>query len=77
MTSFLITALLLIGSASPQHFALQSAVDVWDVTVEDLTLNGVKDIIALCSDRDARTAEKELAVYLPDAEGVYLSLIHI
>ncbi len=71
MTSLFVTALVIVGAASPQHFPLQSAVDVWDVTVEDLTLNGMKDIIALCCDRDARTAEKEMAVYLPDAKGAY------
>lgn len=67
-----IASMFLIGVA-PTAYRLNAAADVWDVTVEDLDLNGHKDVVALCSDEKSYSPEKFVGVYLATDSGAYPS----
>lgn len=62
---------MLFSAAQPQAYALFTPLNTWDVAVEDLTGNGMKDIVALCSDEESYPLRKHLAVFLARDDGGY------
>ena len=59
------------AGATPTAYILRAALNVWDVAVEDLNRDGVKDILALTCDETSYPLNKALAVYLADPEGAF------
>lgn len=60
---------LLAQTADPRIFVLEAPENVWDVAVEDLNQNGVKDILVLSCDERSYPLKKHLSVYLSDEAG--------
>lgn len=71
MVSTLFAAALSLAAASPEVFALDAQLDVWDVAVVDINGDGSNDILALCCDEESYPLKKHVAVFLAGKNGTY------
>lgn len=58
---------------TPKTFILATEENVWDVAVEDVDQNGLKDILVLTCDEKSRPLKKALAVFNAQPDGTYLA----
>ncbi len=67
-------AYLAVCSVAPfQTYPLDTAANVWDVAVKDITGDGKADIFLLCCDEKSYPLVKFLAVHVADEAGAYCS----
>jgi len=64
-----IAAVLASVLAQAQHTVLTTQLPVWDVLSADINGDGFKDIVAYCSKDEAEVPEKELQIFLANANG--------
>jgi len=60
-----------LAADTPQNYVLRTAENVWDVAVEDINGNGLKDIFVLTCDDKSYPLKKQVDVFLASPEGGY------
>lgn len=69
--SALLGAVPLNAQDAPRLSVLQAEYNVWDATAEDITGDGVREVLLLTCDELARPLKKELLIFVGDAENQY------
>ncbi len=70
----MIATMLMVLSAvagEAHAYALQAGAPVWDVAIDDVNGDGLKDIYALCCVEDSDPLQKTVALFLAEADGGY------
>lgn len=70
ITTIFLCAFLAADSA-PKTYVLNTAENVWDVTVEDINGDKFRDVFVLTCDETSHPLKKAVCGYIADAEGVY------
>lgn len=69
--AFALLSFALPGWSQPNTYTLRSELNVWDVAVEDLNGDGIKDVLAVTSDEKSYPLKKALLAFVATAEGKY------
>ena len=64
-------AIFLGAAVEPDAYVLNTDEPVWDTAAEDFDGDGMKDVLALCSDDESDPLVKYVAVFLTGASGAY------
>ncbi len=73
MTVCLALATMALAMAAPDIYVLETHLDVWDLSVEDINGNGHKDLVAITYDDKEDPDTKHLVAFLQQDDGSYRS----